>query len=103
MSDPRSTDSIRRYNRQGAAASAAARANPAASSWTTVWTWLAAIAAVAVILGLVFGYSRSDLVRTESIEPATAGSAPGTPAPLTTPRIGSDAYAPAPAAPADDQ
>jgi hypothetical protein len=69
--------------------------------WTILWTWLAAVAAVVVILGVVFGYGRSDLEH-QSSDPAAAaqatGSAPS--APLATPRP--DERAPAPAAPADN-
>jgi hypothetical protein len=70
--------------------------------WTTLWTWLAALAAAAVVLGLVFGYSRTDLAHNQSSEPATTGSATtgsattgSAPAPLSLPRPG-DARAPAP-------
>jgi hypothetical protein len=55
--------------------------------WTILLTWLAAVAAVVVILGLVFGYSRSDLAGPPD-EPAAAGPATGLApsAPLPMPR-----------------
>jgi hypothetical protein len=97
MSDPRSTDPLRRINLHGASA----RADAAGSIWTTLWTWLAAIAAVAVILAVVYGYSRSDLAGQPTGEAATTGSAPAAapPTPLPASRM-DDARAPAP--PADD-
>ena len=100
MSDPRHTDPLRRLNLQGAVA----RTNAAGPTWTTVWTWLAAIAATIVILGLVFGYSRSDLVRDQSTDPATTGSAAESApsAPLAVPRQG-DERAPEPPTPAGDE
>jgi hypothetical protein len=102
MSDHRSTGPLRHpsFNR------AAARADVAAASmWTTLWMWLAAIAAVAafaVVLGVVFGYSHSDQ-EVQAGEPLAAGSAPASvpPAPLSMPQP-DDARAPAPATPADD-
>jgi hypothetical protein len=68
--------------------------------WTILWTWLAAVAAIVVILGVVFGYGRSDLERRSGDPTAagqTTGSAPS--ASLSMPR--SDERTPAPAAPAD--
>jgi hypothetical protein len=102
MSDPRSTDPLRRPYLRGATA----RANTAGSAdrgwaWMTLWTWLIAIAAVALILGLVFGYSRSGLVQDMSGEPATSGAAPSLSTHSGVAPAG-DVRAPAPAAPADD-
>jgi hypothetical protein len=115
MSDPRATDQSRRLNHQGifarttanatatnaTAANTAARNHAAVPVWTILWTWLAAVAAVVVILGVVFGYGRSDLER-PSGDPAEARQAtgPAPSAPMSTPRP--DERAPAPAAPADD-
>jgi hypothetical protein len=90
MSDPRVTDQSRRLNHQGTfartaanrtaanttAANADARNHTAVPMWTALWTWLAAIAAIVVILGVVFGYGRSDLER-QSGDPAAAGQATG--------------------------
>jgi hypothetical protein len=109
MSDSRATDQSRRLNHQGTFArtaanttadNTAARNHTAVPMWTILWTWLAAVAAVVVILGIVFGYGRGDPER-QSGEPGAAGpatvAAPSTP--LSTPRP--DERAPAPATPAD--
>lgn len=90
MSDPRHTDSrrtdpLRRLDGQGS------------SSAGTIWTWLAAIIAVVVVLGLIIGYSRTDQASLQSNEPTTTGSAPS---PLRfAPRSG-DVQTPQPATPA---
>lgn len=97
MSDHRSNDLLRRLTLNGAAA----RADTAAASmWTTLWTWLAAVAAIAVILGVVFGYTRTDPAG-QSAGPATTGSAPVPSTPLSVPQP-DDGRTPAPALPADD-
>jgi hypothetical protein len=80
VSDPRFIDPLRRLNRrsfdrQVAIARTAVRTGAAESLWTTLWTWLATIAAAVVILGLAFGYGRSDPVRGPSGEPIMTGSA----------------------------
>jgi hypothetical protein len=90
MSDPRYTDSrrtdpLRRLDVQGS------------SSAATIWTWLAAIIAVIVVLGLIIGYSRTDQANIRSSEPATTGAAPS--AVRIAPKLG-DVPAPQPAAPA---
>jgi hypothetical protein len=102
MSDPRHLDPLRRLNLQARPARTAtirtvAARTATAAMWTTLWTWLAALAAAAVVLGLVFGYSRTDLAHNQSSEPATTGSATtgSAAAPLSLPRPG-DARAPAP-------
>ncbi len=69
MSDPRYTDSrrtdpLRRLDRQGS------------NSGGTMWTWLAAIIAVVVVLGLIIGYSRTDQASIQSNDPTTTGAAP---------------------------
>jgi hypothetical protein len=95
MSDP-TPDPLRRLNfRRGAAR---AGLNAEGPMWTTLWTWLAAFAAAVFVLGLVFGYSHSDLARNPSSEPSTTGSAPRpAPAmPMSPPRLG-EARPPAPA------
>jgi hypothetical protein len=69
MSDPSSTDPVRRINLQAV--------NAAGATWTTLWTWFAAIAAAAFVLALAFGYDRSDLAGNYSRAPATTGSATG--------------------------
>jgi hypothetical protein len=90
MSDPRYTDSrrpdpFRRFDVEGP------------NSAGTIWTWLAAIIAVVVVLGLIIGYSRTDQASIQSNEPTTTGSAP---APLRfAPRTG-DVQTPPPEAPA---
>jgi hypothetical protein len=92
MSDPRFIDPLRRFhrqtrlNRQVAIARTAVRTGDAEPSWTTLWTWLATIAAAAVILALAFGYGRSDPVRSLSGEPTMTGSAPSRP--VSAPRFG---------------
>ena len=96
MSDPSSTDPLRRVNLR--------RANVTGTTWTALWTWLAAIAAAAVVLGLAFQYDRSDLARNHSRAPTTTGSATGSvlPASLSVPRPGDVGIA-TPAMPGGDQ
>jgi hypothetical protein len=94
MSDPRYSDSrrtapLRRFDLQGS--------NSAGNSAGTIWTWLAAIIALAVVLGLIIGYSRTDQASMQSNEPTTTGSAPS--AVRLAPKSG-DLQAPPPAAPA---
>jgi hypothetical protein len=81
MSDPRATDPRRRPYRDGATIRTTAE-GPADrdGAWITLWTWLAAIASAAVILGLVFGHSGSGLVHNLPGEPATIGAEPSAPA-----------------------
>ncbi len=95
MSDPRYTDSrrtdpLRRFDLQGS------------NSAGTMWTWLAAIIALAVVLGLIIGYSRTDQASIQSNEPTTTGSAPS--ALRFAPKSGEvpRPAAPAPATPAAD-
>jgi hypothetical protein len=90
MSEPRFTDSrrtdpFRRLDVQGS--------NHAG----TIWTWLAAIVAVVVVLGLIIGYSRTDQASIQSGEPTTTGAAPS--ALRFAPKSG-DVELPQPAAPA---
>jgi hypothetical protein len=85
FTDSRRTDQFRRPDVQGP--------NRAG----TIWTWLAAIIAVVVVLGLIIGYSRNDQASIQSSEPATTGAAPS--ALRFAPKSG-DAQLPQPAAPA---
>ena len=87
--DPRRNDPLRRLDLQGS------------NGAGMIWTWLAAIIAVIVVLGLIIGYSRTDQARLHSKEPATTGSAPSTLrfAPKPSPKSG-DVPATPPAAPA---
>jgi hypothetical protein len=96
MSDPTSFDPVRRFNPQTASA--------VGTTWTTIWTWFAAIAAAAVVLALAFGYDRSDLAHNRLRAPTTTGSVPGSapPAPLSAPSPGNERLA-APVMPASDQ
>jgi hypothetical protein len=87
MSYSRNPDPLRRLHPQATARTASA------DMWTTLWTWVAAIVSAVVVLGLVFGYSRTDLARSRSGEASTTGSAP-----LSVPRL--DTRAPAPQIPA---
>jgi hypothetical protein len=87
MSYSRNPDPLRRLNLQATARTASA------DMWTTLWTWVAAILSAVVVLGLVFGYSRTDLAHNRSGEASTTGAAP-----LSTPRL--DTRAPAPQIPA---
>jgi hypothetical protein len=92
MAYSRSTDPLRRFNLRGPAVGAGTIGSTQTTSmWTTLWTWLAASAAAAVILGLAFGYNRSALVHNHPGEPVTAGAAPSS-APL--PAGLGDAHAP---------
>jgi hypothetical protein len=63
-SDPRRNDPLRRFDLQGS------------NGAGMIWTWLAAIIAVVIVLGLVIGYSRTDHASLPFKEPATTGSAP---------------------------
>jgi hypothetical protein len=81
-SDPRRTDPLRRHDLQGS------------NSAGTLWTWLAAIVAVVVVLGLIIGYSRTDQASIQSSEPATTGSA--SPAQRLAPKSGDEPAPPAP-------
>jgi hypothetical protein len=87
--DPRRNDPSRRFDLQGS------------NGTGMIWTWLAAIIAVIVVLGLVIGYSRTDQASLHSKEPATTGSAPSglRLAPKPSSKSG-DVPAPPPAAPA---
>ena len=96
MSDPRYTDSrrtdpLRRLDL------------PGSSTAATMWTWLAAIVALIVVLGLIIGYSRTDQANIQSSEPTTTGAAPS--ALRFAPKLGdvpAQPAAPAPATPAAD-
>ncbi len=81
---PRRTDPLRRFDLQGS------------NSAGTMWTWLAAIIAAVVVLGLIIGYSRTDQASIQSNEPTTTGSAPS--AVRLAPKSG-DVPVPPPAAP----
>jgi hypothetical protein len=85
-SDPRRNDPLRRFDLQGSGAG-------------VIWTWLAAIIATVIVLGLVIGYSRTNQASLRSNAPATTGSAPSglTHAPRPIPKSGD---LPPPAAPA---
>ena len=83
--DPRRTDPLRRFDLQGS------------NGGGTMWTWLAAIIAVVVVLGLIIGYNRTDQASIQSGEPTTSGSAPS---PLRLAPKSGDAAVPQPAAPA---
>ncbi|HLK81967.1 MAG TPA: hypothetical protein VKT99_10790 [Xanthobacteraceae bacterium] len=89
--DPRRSDPLRRLDLQGS------------NGAGMIWTWLAAIIAVVVVLGLVIGYSRTDHASLHFKEPETTGSArPGLrPAPKPNPNKpdpkSSDVPAPRPA------
>jgi len=92
-SDSRRTDPLRRLDLQGSN-----------SAGTTMWTWLAAIIAAVVVLGLIIGYSRTDQASIQSNESTTTGAAPS--ALRTAPKSGDvappAAPAPAPATKAAD-
>jgi hypothetical protein len=51
------------------------------SSGGSTWTWLAAIAAIIVVLGLAIGYNRTEQASNPSTEPTTTGAAPAAPRP----------------------
>ena len=82
---PRHTDPLRRIDGQ------------VTNGAGTMWTWLAAILAVIVVLGLVIGYSRTEQAKIQSNEPTTTGSAPS--GLRLAPKPG-HAVVPAPSAPA---
>jgi hypothetical protein len=62
--DPRRNDPLRRLDLQGSGGAG------------MIWTWLAAIIATIIFLGLVVGYSRTNQANLHSNAPATTGSAP---------------------------
>jgi hypothetical protein len=87
--DPRRTDPLRRFDLQGS------------SSAGTMWTWVAAIIAVIVVLGLVIGYSRTDQASNQPNQPTTTGAAPSPSRPAPPAKSGDKSGdVPAPAAPA---
>jgi hypothetical protein len=87
-SDPRRNDPLRRFDLRGSGGAG------------VIWTWLAAIIATVIVLGLVIGYSRTNQASLNSKAPATTGSAPSglTHTPRPVPKSG-DLPAPPPAAP----
>jgi hypothetical protein len=62
--DPRRNDPLRRVDLQGSGGAG------------MIWTWLAAIIATVIVLGLIVGYSRTNQASIHSNAPATTGSAP---------------------------
>ena len=60
-SDPRRNDPLRRFDLQGSGGAG------------VIWTWLAAIIATVIVLGLVIGYSRTNQASLHSNAPATTG------------------------------
>ena len=62
--DPRRNDPLRRLDVQGSGGAG------------TIWTWLAAIIATIIVLGLVIGYGRVNQASIHPNAPATTGSAP---------------------------
>lgn len=87
--DPRRSDPLHRLDLQGS------------NGAGMIWTWLAAIVAVIVVLGLIIGYSRTDQANLRFKEPATTGSAPSGPRLAPKPNAKShDVPAPPPGAPA---
>jgi hypothetical protein len=103
MSDPRYTDP--RYpdpRRSGMDQNTPRRADfDEPSSGGSMWTWLAAIVAIIVVLGLAIGYNRTEEARNEQGPPTTTGAAPSAPrpAPSTTGSATPRAAQPAPANP----
>ena len=92
MSDPHDTDP-RRFDQPR-------RLELEAPSSTGLrWTWLAALAAVVVILGLVIGYNQTEQAsNNQSNAPTTTGAAPSAPPPAP-PATGGNASPPAAPAP----
>jgi hypothetical protein len=86
--DPRRSDPLRRLDLQGSGGAG------------MIWTWLAAIIATIIFLGLIIGYSRTNQASIHSNPPATTGSAPSglTHPPRSVPKSG-DLPATPPAAP----
>jgi hypothetical protein len=86
--DPRRNDPLRRLDLQGSGGAG------------MIWTWLAAVIATIIFLGLIVGYSRTNQANLHSNAPATTGSAPSglTHAPRPVPKAG-DLPATPPAAP----
>jgi hypothetical protein len=76
--DPRRNDPLRRLDLQGSGGAG------------MIWTWLAAIIATVIVLGLIIGYSRTNQASIHSNAPATTGSAPPglTHAPRPVPKSG---------------
>ncbi len=105
MSDPRHTDP--RYTDPREPADTPANMNaphqldPASRRGTpgTTWTWVAAIVAIIVVLGLVLGYNRTEVAQNRSNTPTTTGAAPALPRSAAPPTSGGTAT-PTPATPA---
>jgi hypothetical protein len=70
------------------------------SSAGSMWTWLAALVAVVVVLGLAIGYNRTEEASNRPATPTTTGAAPSTPRPATPANPAGNAAQPAPARPA---
>jgi hypothetical protein len=99
MSDPRYTDP--RYSdprRSGMDGDMPRHLDlDAPESAGSMWTWLAALVAIIVVLGLAIGYNRTEEASTRPDTPTTTGSAPSTPRPAAP--TGGNAAQPVPAAP----
>jgi hypothetical protein len=83
MSDPRYTDP--RY-----ADTRRSETNPdtqrhldldAPERGSSMWTWLAALVAIVLVVGLAISYNRTEEASTRPETPATTGAAPATPRP----------------------
>jgi hypothetical protein len=102
MSDPRYTDP--RYSdprRPGMNPDAPHRLDlDAPDRASSTWTWLAAIVAILVVLGLAISYNRTEEASTRPNTPTTTGAAPSAPRPAAPTNPASNDLQPKPATPA---
>jgi hypothetical protein len=69
------------------------------SSDGSMWTWIAALVAIVVIIGLAIGYNRTEEARNQPNQPTTTGAAPATPRPMAPTNPANTAPPAAPAVP----
>jgi hypothetical protein len=66
---------------------------------SSTWTWLAAIVAILVVVGLAISYNRTEEASTRPETPTTTGAAPSAPRPAAPANPTINPALPAPAAP----
>jgi hypothetical protein len=66
---------------------------------SSTWTWLAAVVAILVILGLAISYNRTEEASTRPDTPTTTGAAPAAPRPAIPVNPADNAPQPAPVVP----
>jgi len=66
---------------------------------SSMWTWLAALVAIVIVLGLAISYNRTEEANTRLDAPTTTGAAPATPRPATPANRAGNSSQPTPVAP----